>query len=115
MRKFLTAAILVFFTTIAMAQQRPPATVPGAPATTPSANNNKPKPYKEVITDKAITKKGLFTIHKIEDKWYFEIADSMLGREILAVTRYSKTPAGGSNYGGVQSFFTRCDRGKCCY
>ena len=28
-----------------------------------------PKPYKEVITDKAVTKKGLFTVHKIEDKF----------------------------------------------
>ena len=60
-----------------------------------------PKPYKEVITDKAISKQGLFTVHKVEDKFYFEIPDSILGREILANTRYSKTPAGAS-YGGLE-------------
>ena len=62
-----------------------------------------PKPYKEIITDKAITKKGMFTVHKVDDKYYFEIADAMLGREILAVTRYIKVPAVGGGrgvYGG---------------
>ncbi len=58
-----------------------------------------PKPYKEVITDKAITHGGLFTVHKVDDKWYFEIADSMMGREFMAITRFSKTGGGGA-YGG---------------
>ncbi|HXB34790.1 MAG TPA: zinc-dependent metalloprotease [Puia sp.] len=58
-----------------------------------------PKPYKEVITEKAITREGLFTVHKVEDKWYFEIADSMMGREFMAVTRFGKT-GGGGTYGG---------------
>jgi hypothetical protein len=59
-----------------------------------------PKPYKEVITEKAITQKGLFTVHKVEDKWYFEIPDSLLNCEILAVTRFVKTPSGSRSYGG---------------
>jgi hypothetical protein len=58
-----------------------------------------PKPYKEVITDKAITHGGLFTVHKVDDKWYFEIADSMMGREFMAITRFGKT-GGGGTYGG---------------
>ncbi len=58
-----------------------------------------PKPYKDVITDKAVTHHGLFTVHRIEDKWYFEIPDSMLLREFMAITRFSKT-AGGGVYGG---------------
>ncbi len=63
------------------------------------------KPYKDIITEKAITKKGMLWIHKIEDKQYFEIPDSLFGREIMAVTRASKLPAigGGSGaptYGG---------------
>jgi len=58
-----------------------------------------PKPYKEVITDKAITKKGLFIVHKVEDKYYFEIPDALLGREILAVVRFVKVPTG-AGYGG---------------
>src|SRR5690349_16322254 len=51
-----------------------------------------PKPYKEIITDKAITRKGLFTVHKLEDKWFFEMGDSLLGRDVLVVNRISKAP-----------------------
>ncbi len=58
-----------------------------------------PKPYKEVITEKAITKKGLFTVHKVEERYYFEIGDSLLGREILSVVRFVKVPTG-AGYGG---------------
>jgi ribosomal protein S18 acetylase RimI-like enzyme len=58
-----------------------------------------PKSYKEVITDKAVTRKGLFIVHKVEDKYYFEIPDTLLGREILSVVRLSKTAAG-AGYGG---------------
>ena len=59
-----------------------------------------PKPYSEVITSKAITKAGLFTVHKVEEKWYFEIPDSLMNREIMAITRYSKVPGGAGVYGG---------------
>jgi hypothetical protein len=73
---------------------KPPA-YPGFP--TPRQG---PKPYKEVITAKAVTHTGLFTVHKVDEKWYFEIADSLLGREFMAITRFSKTAAGGGIYGG---------------
>jgi hypothetical protein len=53
-----------------------------------------PKPYNEVITAKAKTDKGLFATHKVEDKYYFEVPDSLLGREILVVNRISKAPTG---------------------
>jgi Met-zincin/Domain of unknown function (DUF5117)/Domain of unknown function (DUF5118) len=59
-----------------------------------------PKPYKEVITDKAITQTGLFMVHRVDDKWYFEIPDSLLLHEFMAITRFSKTAAGGGVYGG---------------
>jgi hypothetical protein len=59
-----------------------------------------PKPYKEVITDKATTQTGLFTVHKVDDKWYFEIPDSLLSQEFMAITRFSKTAAGAGVYGG---------------
>jgi hypothetical protein len=58
------------------------------------------KPYKEVITNKAITKKGLLTVHKVEDKFYFEITDSLLTKQILAVIRAVKVPGGAQLYGG---------------
>jgi hypothetical protein len=65
-----------------------------------SASKNGPKPYNKVITDKAITSRGLFTVHKVDEKWYFEIPDSLLGREIMVTTRYSKTAGGGGVYAG---------------
>lgn len=61
---------------------------------------NGPKAYKDVITAKAKTTKGLFTVHKVEDKYYFEIDEKLFGREIMAVTRYTKVAGGGGVYGG---------------
>lgn len=68
-----------------------PGQLPGRTATAPSTG---PKPYSEVITNKAKTAHGLFTTHRIEDKYYFEIPDSLLNRDILVVNRISKAPSG---------------------
>ncbi|MFM7672743.1 MAG: zinc-dependent metalloprotease [Bacteroidota bacterium] len=59
----------------------------------PAGPTNGPKPYKEVITGKAVTQKGMFWTHKVDDKYFFEIPDSLIGREILVVNRISKAPA----------------------
>lgn len=106
MKKILIAVALFVCVTV-MAQKKdslpntngkPPVSLNGIAGMGAKPSTN-PKPYKEVITDKAITKTGLFTVHKVEDKYYFEINDSLLGREILAVTRFVKVPAG-AGYGG---------------
>lgn len=60
------------------------------------------KDYDKVITDDALTKEGLFDVHKVNNHYYFEIPDSLLGRDILVVTRFIKTPAGTGNYGGEE-------------
>lgn len=52
------------------------------------------KPYKEIITEKAISDDGVFTVHKVDDKYYFEIPDSVLKKEFLLVTRLTKAAAG---------------------
>jgi hypothetical protein len=52
-----------------------------------------PKPYTTVITDKAISRRGMITTHRVDDKFFFEIADSTLGRDILVVSRISKAGA----------------------
>ncbi|MBC7946331.1 MAG: zinc-dependent metalloprotease [Chitinophagaceae bacterium] len=67
--------------------------------TTSSRFSTGPKPYKDVITAKAISDPGLFTVHKVEDKYYFEIGDSLLGRDILIVNRISKSAAGFRTFG----------------
>lgn len=60
-------------------------------------NRSGPRPYKEVITNKAVTTKGLFKVHKVDEKWYLEIGDTVLGRDILVVNRLSKAAAGMRN------------------
>ncbi len=68
-----------------------PGNFPGRSGQAPSTG---PKPYSEVITAKAKTDRGLFVTHKVDEKYFFEIPDSLLGREILVVNRISKAPAG---------------------
>ena len=91
------AGSFLFFSTLSFAQD---SARRGNGAVTPGGfpgsgrNNSGPKPYAEVITSKAKTDRGLFTTHRVEDKYYFEIPDSLLNREILVVNRISKAPAG---------------------
>ncbi|MBX2841065.1 MAG: DUF5117 domain-containing protein, partial [Flammeovirgaceae bacterium] len=63
-------------------------------------NDSKIKPYDEVITEKAISDEGLFTTHQVGEKYYFEIADSLLEREVLVVSRISGTVQN-LNFGGA--------------
>jgi hypothetical protein len=105
MKSLISLLICLVSVCLGFSQQTPTLPPVKKPATsvpvtlTPSIKSG-PKPYAEVITDKAITQKGLFTVHKVEDKWYFEIPDSLFNREILAITRYDKSPAGSRTYGG---------------
>lgn len=97
-KKLLVLTFSAVMSFAAMAQQRPnqpPPATNGTPGTTtpaPATAKSGPKPYKEIITEKAQTRKGLFWVHKVEDKWYFEMADSLLGRDFLVVNRISKAP-----------------------
>ncbi|MGG9963338.1 zinc-dependent metalloprotease [Ferruginibacter sp. SUN106] len=84
----LLAQSFAFFVTAQDKPAMPPTTAPGMP---PAAAKAGPKPYKEVITDKAKTSKGLFTVHKVEDKYYFELPPRLLGRDILIINRVSKS------------------------
>jgi hypothetical protein len=72
-------------------------------AARPSAG---PRPYNDVITSRAKTDNGLFLVHKLEDRYFFEISDSLLGKDILVVNRISKAAADGRasgvGYGGDQ-------------
>ena len=58
------------------------------------------RPYSEIVTPKTISKKGLFSIHQNNDKYYFEIPDSILGRELLFTTWLVKVPGGSPKFGG---------------
>ncbi|MBW2962686.1 zinc-dependent metalloprotease [Mesonia aestuariivivens] len=61
------------------------------------------KAYHKVITDKAKTDKGLFNVHYLDKKYFYEIPDSILNREMLMVTRIAKTATGIGFGGGKQN------------
>ena len=47
----------------------------------------------------AQTKKGLFTIHKVKEKIYFEIPNEVLSKDLLLVNKISSVPAQINNAG----------------
>ncbi|MEE8587167.1 MAG: zinc-dependent metalloprotease, partial [Acidobacteriota bacterium] len=57
------------------------------------------KPYDKVITEEAQSDEGLFTVHKIKEKYFYEIPESELDRDFLWVSRIAKTTLG-IGYGG---------------
>ncbi len=59
--------------------------------------NKKIKDYDKVITKDAVTDDGLFKVHVIGEKYYFEIPMKHLNRDMLLVSRFAKLP---SNLGG---------------
>ncbi len=88
---------LMAITALVNAQNGQPATK-AADSTAPKKSTV--KPYKEVITSKAVSKWGMFGVHNIDDKYYFEIPDSLLKREVLFTTRLVKVPTGSPRFGG---------------
>ncbi|MFO7720444.1 MAG: zinc-dependent metalloprotease [Gillisia sp.] len=70
----------------------------------PEANDkNGIKAYDKVITKNAKSNKGLFTVHQIDEKYFYEIPDSLFNREMLTATRISKTATGIGWGGGMQN------------
>ena len=60
-----------------------------------------PQPYDRVITKDAKTTKGVFTVHQIKERYYYEIPKSELDREYLWNSQIART-AIGVGYGGGQ-------------
>src|ERR1043166_7818582 len=58
-----------------------------------------PKPYDRVITKEAKSDEGVFTIHTVKEKVYYEIPKIELGKEFLWVSQIAKTTLG-AGYGG---------------
>lgn len=54
---------------------------------TEQKKKSKFKDYSEIITDEAVSQEGLFGVHKVDDKYYFELANDILEKEILVVSR----------------------------
>src|ERR1700750_3425495 len=93
-----------------LAQDTPPDTTPQAPTGGGFGGRGggagagavpDPQPYDRVVTKDAKTSKGLFTVHQIKERYYYEIPKSELGKEFLWNSQIAKT-AFGVGYGGGQ-------------
>jgi len=73
----------------------------GQPATPPAQDTTRqddagpaaPRPFRQAVPASARVDSGLFTVHRTDDELFFEIPDSLLGREMLLVTRIARVPA----------------------
>ncbi len=59
------------------------------------------KPYDKVITKEAVSDSGLFIVHRLDGKFFYEIPVAKLNKEMLLVSRISRTPSVG--YGGEEN------------
>ena len=83
------------------AQARPegPAAPASAKPAPPPPGEGDPKPYDKVITAEAKTQAGLFKVHQVKGKFYFEIPKAQLGQELLMVATATQVPAGTDHAG----------------
>ncbi|MCG8578421.1 MAG: zinc-dependent metalloprotease [Bacteroidales bacterium] len=63
-------------------------------------NNGKIKPYDKIITSEFTTQTGMLTVHKSEDKLYFEIPESFFMREFLMASYIAKVSDPSKAYAG---------------
>lgn len=59
----------------------------------PLAGAEELKSYDSVITSKAKSDKGVFTVHRVGEKLYYEIPPQALNRDFLMVTQVARTKA----------------------
>lgn len=78
------------------------------PSSVPAGNEqlSAPRNYYNLMRNRQVLRKGLFFVHKVSDNYYFEIPDSILGRDLLVVGRIAQGAAGvrpgHSGYAGDQ-------------
>jgi hypothetical protein len=106
MRSFPALVLTLCLAGVLTAQDEPPAQDAGAAGgragrggAASTAPN--PQPYDRVITKDAKTSKGVFLIHQIAERYYYEIPKSELGKEFLWNSQIAKTTLG-AGYGGGQ-------------
>jgi hypothetical protein len=101
---FLSAALLLLAFVFLMpsdlfAQRKKKGKDPVKSAEAP-AKKGGPQAYAKVITEDAETEEGLFTVHRVDEKHYFELPAGLLEKEILVVSRISGH-VNGLNFGGA--------------
>ena len=65
---------------------------PGAQGGANAAQDPQPRPYGTVITPRAVTKSGVFKVHSVGSRLYFEIPRAELGKDYVIVTTLAGTP-----------------------
>ena len=96
-----SAIVLVFILVSGCASSKQAAVTPPA-AEKKEEEKGDFKKYDEVITKEAVSDSGMFHVHQVDEKLYYEIPDSLLGTEMLLVTRISAT-ADNIGYGGEKA------------
>ena len=102
MKKFFistTIAAFMLFPVSQFAQSNKKKSKKEEPVATPPEKKSESsiKEYSKVITKDAVSDDGLFKVHKVDKKYYFEIPNKLLDKDMLLVSRLSKLPA---NLGG---------------
>ena len=69
-----------------------------SPSLQPDTTAAEPE-YRDVIPATAETEEGFFDVHRVDDEYYYEIPEEMLGREMVLVTRIARTQSG-AGFGG---------------
>jgi hypothetical protein len=64
-------------------------------------NGQGPQPYDRVVTKDAKTSKGVFTVHVVRDRYYYEIPKKELDKDFLWNSQIAKTGSG-AGYAGMQ-------------
>ena len=94
-KRFMLAVVAIMMATTPLALAQPKGGRPGKPDAEKSAETEKPAPELKVTP-------GMFGVAHQDKDWYFEIPNELLGRRILAVTRYVSNTPGSSQYGGEE-------------
>ena len=87
----LTLAGLLTICTLAVAQ-------PNRPSAANAKENDK---QEEKKVELKVTP-GMVGVAHNENDWYFDVPDDLLGRRMLAVTRFTSMTVGAGNYGGEE-------------
>jgi len=104
-KRFLSALLCVSFaSTMSVGQETPPADQAPAGPQRPGMQgaqqaSGDPQPYDRVITKDAKSKDGIFKVHQVKDRHFFEIPKNMLNKEFLWVSQISRTTLGVGNGG----------------
>src|SRR5579864_3269327 len=107
-RSFPVAWSMFCALTLTVAQEPPTPDTPQAPLSADwpqrpgsASRSQDPQPYDKVITKDAKSKKGIFTVHQVKDKYYYEIPFHEFEELFLWNTQIAKTTLG-VGYGGQE-------------